>query len=276
MLDMASQHVAAVHVPIVILGLAFALEAVNLVHVVGLVVAAVQEEAIGPQPLVCIKQQRNLRRPRAAVDKVAVEEVVVLLVGAAVKPEELHKIEVLACVASQSRSSVSHCNRPTVRVAADGQLDIVRDRHLHHGRLVVHDLLNRQKDLVDIFLVDLLAVLEPLGHVVDKLLCHLLLEPHAVVIRLYRDRVDIKALGRGGLVADLDGSVEGELADDLPALVELELGVLVVRVELDALFEVLDSVLGSDNRGVGKATAEPSLETKVSAHLGLECRVLVP
>lgn len=45
---------------LIVLGLAFTLETVNPVHVVRLVVAAIQEESIWPQPLVGIQQQSDL------------------------------------------------------------------------------------------------------------------------------------------------------------------------------------------------------------------------
>lgn len=82
--------------PLVVLRLALTLEAVDAVHVVRLVVAAVEEEGLWPQPLVRVQQQRDLCRPRPPVDEVSVEEVVVLVAGRPVPPEQLHEIEVLA------------------------------------------------------------------------------------------------------------------------------------------------------------------------------------
>lgn len=86
-----------ISVPLVVFGLAFALKAVDLVHVVRLVVAAVQEETVRAQPLVSVQEEGNLAGPGTSVDKVAVEEVPVLLVGGSVSAEELHKIKILAC-----------------------------------------------------------------------------------------------------------------------------------------------------------------------------------
>lgn len=88
------------NIPFVVLGLAFALEAVDLVHVVRLMVATVQEEAVGTQPLVSVQEEGNLARPGTSVDKVAVEEIPVLVAGGSVSAEELHKIKVLACAPS--------------------------------------------------------------------------------------------------------------------------------------------------------------------------------
>lgn len=141
-----------------------------------------------------------------------------------------------------------------MRVTADRQLDVLGNFHLHHGRLVVQKLLQGDDYLVDVFLVDLLPVLEPLRHVVDELLRHLLAEPHAVVALLDRHGVDVEALGRRGLVAHLDGGEEVELAHDLLAFRQLELGVLVVRVQLDALLEVLERLLGPEDGGLREAS----------------------
>lgn len=141
-----------------------------------------------------------------------------------------------------------------MRVTANRQLDVLGNLHLHHGRLVVQKLLQGDDYLVDVFLVDLLPVLEPLRHVVDELLRHLLAKSHAVVALLHRHRVDVEALGRRGLVAHLDGGEEVELPHDLLTFGQLELGVLVVRVQLDALLEVLERRLGPEDGGLGEAS----------------------
>lgn len=132
-------------------------------------------------------------------------------------------------------------------VTADCELCVVRNLHLHHRCFIVDDLLDRNNDLVDIFPVDLLAVLEALGHVVDKLLRHLLVDMCAVVFFLNGHGVEVETLCGGGLVADLDGSEESQLPHDLLAFFQLETGILVVGVEFDTLLEVVDGVLGSND-----------------------------
>ncbi len=72
------------HVPLAVLGLALALEAIHSVHVICLVVATVDKEGVWSQPLVRVKKQRDLGGPVSSVDKIAVEEVVVLVVRLAV------------------------------------------------------------------------------------------------------------------------------------------------------------------------------------------------
>lgn len=42
-------------IPLVVLGLAFSFKAVDLVHVIRLVVTTIQEEAIGAQPFVSVE-----------------------------------------------------------------------------------------------------------------------------------------------------------------------------------------------------------------------------
>lgn len=79
-----------------VFGAAFALETVHAVHIVGLVVTAVQEEGIGIQPLVCIQGQGDFGGPGASVDKVAVEEVVVFLGRFASEAEDFQEVEELA------------------------------------------------------------------------------------------------------------------------------------------------------------------------------------
>jgi hypothetical protein len=82
---------------LVVFGTALALEAVHSVHVVRLMIATVEEELGRVQPLVSIEKQRNLCRPGASVDKVAVEEEHVLVRRLASETEDLHEIKVLTC-----------------------------------------------------------------------------------------------------------------------------------------------------------------------------------
>ena len=148
----------------------------------------------------------------------------------------------------------------TVSITAHSELNIVRYLHLHHRGLLVHDLLDSHDDLVDEFLVDLLAVLEPLDHVVNELLRHLVLDLYAVVVRFDSDSIEVEAFGGRGLVAHFYGSVEVELSHDLLAFGKLELRVLVVGVQLRAFLEIFEGILGLENGGVGDGTAEISLD----------------
>lgn len=146
-------------------------------------------------------------------------------------------------------------------ITADCQLHVLGDVHLDHGGLVVHNVPDRNNDLVDVFLVDQFAVLETLDHVVDKLLCHLVLfQAHAVVGGIDSHRVDIETLGGGQLIADFDSGEEGELAHNLLALDKLELGILVIGGNLDAGLEVLDGFLGVQDGGVGGSAAVVGLD----------------
>ena len=79
-----------------VFGLALALESVDLVHVIRLVVATVEEQAVRTQPLVGVEKKSDFARPRATVDKVAVEEISVGVGGAAVSAEDLQQIKELA------------------------------------------------------------------------------------------------------------------------------------------------------------------------------------
>lgn len=83
------------NLPLVILGLALALETVHTVHVIRFVVTTVQEELVRSQPLVSIEEQSDLSRPRTSIHEITVEKIPVLLVGGSVTAEQLHKIEVL-------------------------------------------------------------------------------------------------------------------------------------------------------------------------------------
>ena len=66
------------------------------VHVRRLVVAAVEEDAVRVEPLVGKERERDLDRPRAPVDKVAVEEEQVRQRGRARQAEEMQQVVELA------------------------------------------------------------------------------------------------------------------------------------------------------------------------------------
>lgn len=67
------------------------------------------------------------------------------------------------------------------------------------------------------------------------------------------DAVNIESFSCRGLLADFDGGEEGELAHDLLALDEFELGILITGVDLDTGLEVLDRLLGLQNGSIGSS-----------------------
>lgn len=147
----------------------------------------------------------------------------------------------------------------TVGVAANRKLDIVWHLHLDHRRLIVDDLLNGKEDLVDEFLVDLLAVLKPLDHVVDELLRHLIFNLYTIVVWFDGDRVKVETFGRRRLIANFDSSIKVELAHNLLALGKLNLGIFVVGIQSRAFLEVLQGILGFQDGSIGDGAAEISL-----------------
>lgn len=132
----------------------------------------------------------------------------------------------------------------TMSISAHGQGDAVWYFHLHHCRLVIHYLLDSNHNLVDIFPVDLFAILESLHHVINELLRHGIAEANTVVIRLDLYRVEIETFRCRRFISDLDGGEEIELAHNLLAFRQLELRILIVGLEPGAGFEVLERFLG--------------------------------
>jgi hypothetical protein len=60
------------------------------------VVATIEEHAFWAEDFVGVEEERNLCRPRASIDKVAVEEVAVCGRWKAVKSEEFEEVEELS------------------------------------------------------------------------------------------------------------------------------------------------------------------------------------
>ena len=69
----------------------------------------------------------------------------------------------------------------TVGVTTDSHQLALGHLGLHHGWLLVDNILHGQDDLESVLPVNLLAVLESLNHVVDELLCHLVAELDTIV-----------------------------------------------------------------------------------------------
>ena len=82
----------------------------------------------------------------------------------------LHARDIRGCDERKEQTWGNH----TVRVAADSHLLVLPNRNLGHGGFGHKDLLRFEDDLVDILLGYLLAILEALYHVFDKLLGHVL------------------------------------------------------------------------------------------------------
>ena len=222
----------------VVLGLAFAFEPIDLVHVVRLVVPAVEEDPSGTQPLVGIEEQRNLGGPRATVDKVAVEEICVLVRGVSIPAEDLQKVEELA-----------------MRITTDGQLSALVHPDFNHCRLRIDKVLHCLYNLEDIFAMYLLAVLEPLEHIVNELLRHLGAQPHAIVLVVHGHRIDIQLLERGGRVTNLDGLFESLPSHKLLAVRQFQFRIAVIGFFLHDSLEVLQGLPVVQDSSVGQGTS---------------------
>ncbi len=146
-----------------------------------------------------------------------------------------------------------------MRVTANCQLNIVGNLHLDHGGLIVEDLLDSQEDLVDVFLGNLLAVLESLNHVVDKFLCHFIPKLGTIIVVFEEHGSNIQALGGRGLITNLDGGIEGKLPYNLLALLQLQPRIFIGRVKADTFLEIFDSLLRAQDGGSGKTSAVVSL-----------------
>lgn len=148
----------------------------------------------------------------------------------------------------------------TVCITTDSQLALLLDLHLDHGGLLVDNVLDSEQDLVDILLMDALAILESLNHVVNKLLCHLVSKLHAIVAVIYHHVVQIQTLGGGWCVCDLDGLEEGVALDNLLAGIMLQFCRLVAGLLLDDNLPVVDGVCMSENGRVGHCSSVVSLD----------------
>jgi hypothetical protein len=144
-------------------------------------------------------------------------------------------------------------------VTADGKIDIVGYGQLDHSGLIIDNVLGGNYDLVDVFFVNLLARPEPLDHVINELLCHLIAKAYSVVIGFDFNRIQIKTFRRGRFITNVDSGIKILLAHNPLALSELELSIFIVRVELNTFLEILHGIFRLEDSSIGYRAAEVSL-----------------
>lgn len=132
-------------------------------------------------------------------------------------------------------------------ITADCQLLILGHLGLDHGGLVVHKLLHSQDYLENVFPVQVLAILEPLNHVVDELLGHLVSKLGTIVAGVNSHVFQIQAFCCRGCISHLDGLEEGIALDQLLTCVVLDLCGSVAWLLLDDNLPVVDGVRVSEN-----------------------------
>lgn len=140
-------------------------------------------------------------------------------------------------------------------ITADGQLLARINTNLHHRRLVVYNVLYSLDNLEDIFAVNVLAILEPLDHIIDELLRHLTPKAHTIIVILHLDSIDVQALKCGRRVGDLNGLLKFYTTDELLTLCQLDLRILVVWLPLDDGLEIPKGSLIVEDGGFGKGTS---------------------
>lgn len=146
-------------------------------------------------------------------------------------------------------------------ITTDRQLLAHINANLHHRRLVVHNVLHSLDDLEDILAVNVLAILKPLNHIIDKLLGHLTPKAHTIIVILHLDSIDVQALKCGRRVGDLNGLLKFYTADELLALGQLDLRILVVWLALNDGLEIPKGSFIVEDGGFGKGASPVCLGT---------------
>lgn len=136
-------------------------------------------------------------------------------------------------------------------VTADGDRRALGHIVLNHCRLVVHQLLDREDDLVNVFFVKPLPVLESFNHVVDKLLGHLIAQPRAIILFIDGHVLQVQALRSRRRILDLNGLEESIALDNLLAFGVLKLGIPVRGILLDDNFPVTQCIAMVEDGRVG-------------------------
>lgn len=140
-------------------------------------------------------------------------------------------------------------------ISTDGKVCIILDLHLYHSCLVIDNLLDCQDDLIDVFLVDLLSILEPFQHIPYEVRSHVLFQPSPVIVGFNNHRVQVQTLCRRWLISRVNSLKEGNSLDNLLALCQLELSILVVRRFPDDRLEVPECIFSFQNCSIGNCPA---------------------
>jgi hypothetical protein len=155
-------------------------------------------------------------------------------------------------------------------VTADGDLVSIFDVMLNHRGLFSGDVHDCQDDLVGVLFGNLLAGLESLDHVFNKLECHLVTQLCAIVSALQDHVVDVKTLCNGRCVVNLDGLQEGVALDDLLAFYHAQLRGRIIRSLLDNELPIPQSIAMLQYQSIGRGTAVVGLDV-----IGIELNRLV-
>lgn len=125
-----------------------------------------------------------------------------------------------------------------MRVTTNRQLPPLLNTDLHHRRLGIHQILDSLDNLERILAMNLLPILKPLHHIIDKLLRHVLTQTHSIVVIVHADRIDIQALKRRRRVGHFNRFLEFQPSHEFLAVRQFQLRISVIRFPLDDRFEI--------------------------------------
>lgn len=244
----------------VVLGLDFALEAVHLVQLLGLVVAAAHEKVLRVANFPGEHQHDDFDREGAAIDEITVENVWILLRGVPVQLENVHQVVVLA-----------------MDVAADRDFLQLVNRHLDKRVKRLENLRRLLNDHSGVLLVEHFSVALVLherddpfrGDILDRL------QPRPRVRVLHKDLIRVD--DNFGFLVD-DGLGQELLLVGLECDLVLLSGVAVLRLQLADLLEGQDSLFHLSERDVSLTLSVETFDVlRVEFHglAGIEQRELV-
>lgn len=146
-----------------------------------------------------------------------------------------------------------------MRVTANRQFLARIHSNFHHCRLGVHEILYSLDYLEDILAVDLLAILEPLDHVIDKLLGHFVPEAHTVVAIVDLHRIDVQPLECRWRFGNLNRLLEFYTANQFLTICQLKLRIAVAGLAFHHSLEILEGRLVVENGRVCQGTTPEGL-----------------
>ena len=145
-------------------------------------------------------------------------------------------------------------------VTTNSELLILWYVHLYHCWLLVYNVLDCNDNLINVFLVQFLAILESLNHVLYKLWSHLVSQLRSIVVLVDYHRVKVESFCCGWRICNLDRLEKGISLDQLLACIELCLGYLVAWLLLDYNLPVIDGLFMLKDGGIRNGSSIVGLQ----------------
>lgn len=134
-------------------------------------------------------------------------------------------------------------------ISTNGQLRVAFNLHFNHGWFIIYNPLYSHNNLINIFLVYLLAILETFQHISDEFGRHFVAQLYTIVI-LDNHIIEVKAFCCRRRISNFDSSKELNPLNNLLAFCQSEFRIFVARYLLNYGLEISEGFFGFEDCSV--------------------------